>query len=325
MARLMDALLAHKFRHTPYANAIEALPNAEVLDVSNVAHFYFEVSEKIKWSMVDFPTLAPPFETFFMEFNGPRKLNLSGKFKEAPPYVRQTEMGCLFLVEDALHLPQDTATERLRMRDTMVNRFGLRWTYTCVPFLRSNGRIAEPVASWGFLVKADGSVIVREDGEAEFNTAIDKEMAARVAAHNGLTLTEVAETYRDLSCFVLDPCLLAISLMHCKNVTLEPHEPPPAVDKAHQRRQGRPLVRYHTLMIEPMKRVLRSEGQMEKTGLKNALHICRAHFKDFREGGGLFGRHKGLYFWASQVRGSLEAGVVDKDYAVNAPAGTEAP
>ena len=36
-----------------------------------------------------------------------------------------------------------------------------------------------------------------------------------------------------------------------------------------------PLSRYYTLNIEPMKKVLREEGQVESHGLKHALSVCR--------------------------------------------------
>ena len=72
-----------------------------------------------------------------------------------------------------------------------------------------------------------------------------------------------------------------------------------------------------------MKKVLREEGKSEETGLKHALHICRGHFKDYRDGKGLFGRYKDIYWWESQVRGNGEHGVVLKDYNVNEPSESE--
>ena len=46
------------------------------------------------------------------------------------------------------------------------------------------------------------------------------------------------------------------------------------------------------------------------------MHICRGHFKDFREGTGLFGKLKGMYWWNQQLRGAPEFGVCDKDYQI---------
>lgn len=113
-------------------------------------------------------------------------------------------------------------------------------------------------------------------------------------------------------------CLLAVSFMNCKNVSLVIHEPPPKLSRAHQKRHGKPLVRFHTLDIQPMREILRTEGRAEEVGLKRSLHLCRGHFKDYREGG-LFGKHHGLYWWEPHVRGSLSEGIVAKDYRVLAP------
>jgi hypothetical protein len=43
------------------------------------------------------------------------------------------------------------------------------------------------------------------------------------------------------------------------------------------------------------------------------LHFVRGHLKDYSVTG-LFGWHKGIYWWDSQVRGEARMGVVDKDY-----------
>lgn len=78
---------------------------------------------------------------------------------------------------------------------------------------------------------------------------------------------------------------------------------------------------YYVLNIDPMKEILRTEGRSQTTGLKNALHICRGHFADYRDGRGLFRKHKGV-FWVSQhTRGSVTEGVVLKNHAVQAPHG----
>lgn len=113
--------------------------------------------------------------------------------------------------------------------------------------------------------------------------------------------------------------IFALSLTSCRNVSASEHRPPPALSKRHAERHGRPLCRYYTLDIEPMRKVLKTEGRMDEVGLARALHLCRGHFKDYREGGGLFGRNKGLYWWDANVRGTIKAGVVAKDYAIKPP------
>ena len=65
-----------------------------------------------------------------------------------------------------------------------------------------------------------------------------------------------------------------------------------------------------------MKKVLKTEGGIDEVGLQRALHICRGHFKDYRDGKGLFGKHKGLYWWDSTVKGNANNGEIKKDYAL---------
>lgn len=125
---------------------------------------------------------------------------------------------------------------------------------------------------------------------------------------------EVTNTHV-MSC--VGPMLMAISFMHCKNV--ERQEPPvETLPKAKwHRRMKVPKLKFYTLQVEPMKKVLRTEGELETNGLKKALHICRGHFATYTDANPLFGRVTGTFWKPSHVRGALEHGAVVKDYAVS--------
>lgn len=170
--------------------------------------------------------------------------------------------------------------------------------------------------------------IISDEGNGEFHYYSNKYWILRVA-DDGSPL-DLAEQLTDqeitffnwghiLGWNPIGPMLLAIAFMNCKNVKLIPHDPSLNVHRHKIKTHHKPRVRYHTLEISPMKEILRKEGDIEHNGLKMALHICRGHFKDYRAHG-LFGRNKGLYWWDSHVRGSLNEGVVIKDYKVNEPA-----
>ena len=108
--------------------------------------------------------------------------------------------------------------------------------------------------------------------------------------------------------------------MNCKNVTVQPHDPDPAINRERRKAQLKPFVRYHTINIDPMKQVLRTEGGVESNGLKKALHICRGHFATYTTS--LMGRtlDKPVTVWKpAHVRGSAKHGVVVSDYSVKAP------
>lgn len=116
---------------------------------------------------------------------------------------------------------------------------------------------------------------------------------------------------------LLLPYCLGVSFAHCRNVELADLPVPEAVSKKRRKRGKRSTV-FKTLEIRPMKAVLRDADANPETGLKQRLHICRGHFKDYRNGRGLFGKYRGVFWWDMHVRGDKSAGRVEKDYAVSA-------
>lgn len=72
--RLIDRLLAAENIGMPELQS--ALRHAQKIVVDNVAHFFFEVSDKEHWDRIDdFPNVAPPFECFWMEARAPKMIN----------------------------------------------------------------------------------------------------------------------------------------------------------------------------------------------------------------------------------------------------------
>lgn len=114
----------------------------------------------------------------------------------------------------------------------------------------------------------------------------------------------------------LAPYFMAISFAHCKNVRVSNHATAPKV-AAKRQKAGKPVgVTYKTLVIDPMKEVLRTEGGIEKNGAKKALHICRGHFATYTADKPLFGRVTGTFWKPMHVRGNKARGEVKKDYRV---------
>ena len=117
--------------------------------------------------------------------------------------------------------------------------------------------------------------------------------------------------------FSLHPTLLTLSFMHCKNVESREVERPTIVGKKGRARRRRPPKPYYLLDIDPMRAVLRHEGQIETVGLERALHICRGHFATYNEERPLFGKLAGTYWRAQHVRGRAENRTVEKGYNVH--------
>lgn len=112
--------------------------------------------------------------------------------------------------------------------------------------------------------------------------------------------------------------LFAMTLANCKNVNLETVREIVVPNIRHLKKSIKkkdPCIKEYVLNISPMKKVLKNEGRIVENGTGKALHLCRGHFKDYREHG-LFGKEKGVYWWDAHVRGKTENGVVEKDYRV---------
>lgn len=117
--------------------------------------------------------------------------------------------------------------------------------------------------------------------------------------------------------------VLALNFLHCKNVTVVNNALPKPHSKHKVREQRGWHYTFKTLQIGPVTRLLATEGRSETVGVMQAMHICRGHFKTYTADAPLMGKHQGTYWWSDQVRGSANAGIVDKDYELKAPVSKE--
>lgn len=114
--------------------------------------------------------------------------------------------------------------------------------------------------------------------------------------------------------------MLTVSFMHCKGVVVEPRERNAALNRARRRASLKPFMRYHTIRIDPVREILKTEGGIEVDGLGKALHICRGHFANYEST--FMGRKldKPMMVWRPMhVRGNAKNGMVVSDYKVNPP------
>lgn len=271
--------------------AKEFLDQSEIFNIDNVAKYLIETSSQENWDLsVDFPNIAPPFDNFFMEYTIPPKINNEGTVTDHP--LAGTQVGLLFISNS----------------EKPPSLSPLRWVYNVSIFHKNKQFFVQlPFVAIGF---------VDNSGKAlSYSKEFNKYTIIQYASNEDAKIFNVNHVVDIFQGYAF-PAFLAISFLHCKNVTIINNQP---IHGKRDRHKKRSLVTYKTLEIEPMKQILRTEGRSEETGLKLALHICRGHFKDYREGRGLFGRYKDIYWWDSQVRGNLSEGIVDKDYQINAP------
>lgn len=280
MSRLYDRVMQNA------SEAIkEQVKDSVVIKIDNVFEYMWSMAFKnpSKGWKVEFPNLAPPFPKIFME----SKVPLIAINEPAYTDVGIVSLGWLIRSEK------------------LANGWFLEASVLC-----ENDTGIHPFIANHFLLIGDDGVALKNGWKAsqfvEMNDAmwdkfINQEHSTEVKTHYAF------------------PYCLALCFMNCKNVTTTEHMPAPKVQHKRLINHKPSLAKYYTLEIDPMKKVLKSEGRVDEVGLQRALHICRGHFKDYSNGKGLFGKYKGLYWWDDTVRGSAEAGQIVKDYSINSP------
>jgi hypothetical protein len=265
------------------AAQFDGLVGLPLIIADNVAHYWYADAkdDAAIWDLrKDFPNLAPPFPDFWIEFVAPKEQKVVMIF------------GCRF---------------RSEKKDK-------HWDTEIEVYVRLGK--AEPMksdAKWYIKIGDDGKLLDVDNGRGNPVTGQKRSVI------NVLCMEDYYEMSQNLKVLGILPSLFAISLLHCKNVELKTQIPPAPLSKKYEKKHGFPLVRYKILEIEPMKRILRTEGQSGTLGLKHALHICRGHFKTFGSDKRLFGKYEGTYWWESHVRGNPAQGIVVKDYSINPP------
>lgn len=163
-----------------------------------------------------------------------------------------------------------------------------------------------------FNILGEGTVVYTEKGKYVH----DKRNQFILYGRDNEEWSEVlSNTMHDLLCECDAVLTLALNFLHCRNVEII-ENPLRAIEIKARKAENRDYFeKYYTLKIDPIKKILNTEGQAETMGLKYALHICRGHFKTY-EGKGLFGKYPGTYFWPAHVRGDETVGKINKDYSI---------
>jgi hypothetical protein len=278
------------------------------VDITPAARWFYSESDREHWDVrEDFPVVVPPWGRCWLEYVSPRQVR-SGDATITLP-AKELRVGAALssgiVPEDKRDkwkefepLYEFLDEERTVIRERQMEAAAalgceLTWVVIAKLFFGSDHELRQGPAI-SFYLDQRGQVMPEFAGLVAYNVA----EASLVPGH-------------------LFPFLFALSLMHCKNVAVEPIEVPAKVTRARAKRQL-PPVRYHTIVIEPMRRRTLAEPGPRGSDAKRAMHIVRGHFKDYREAG-LFGRYHGIYWWDMAVRGDVEAGRVVQQFRVRPP------
>lgn len=296
------------------------------IDITNAAQWFFEESEQDIWHLEnDFPCAVSPWPFAWYEFSCrgiTERISGDGLSKLAD------SIGCHVITMELNTERDDVLGADPAMM--MIKSYGRK--IEVENSIRRRERMVE-LSERG--VKPRWMGIVRAFFERR-KRLIPAMMAVLYYDENGRALTESllvfplmytkgvldtlddedVEQLKDGCVMLLWPFAFAISLAHCKNTSLV--DLPPLPKKRKRRKSdsyGR--VTYKTLIINSLRKQVRSSSDSDGgEQIKQALHIVRGHFKDFRDGPGLFGKFKDVYWWDMHTRGDVKHGRVEKDYKV---------
>lgn len=319
---------------------------APKFDISNVLDYWYRMENRPGISSM--PCIAPPFEWFWMEGGIPKWHMNADTVEDYRPGLRVrvgTYWGGIDMdiaratVEELANIDferRDAAQNALDVVDKLRQGMGvwapLGWQPPEVKWVlhgesyywRSDEPEAiGPMLEVSILLDHDGvplavpeaNRIVREESGFE----IDR-LPLAIYTRNlyGGSVSERLVTDS------LIPPMFAVSLLHCRNVSIKDRVQ--IIDKrrtsgkrrrtALARPGQRAKIRYHILDV-PVGRPPIHVKASESDSITNpvAFHMVRGHYKDYRHGAGLgrSGTH-GIWWWDAHVRGSRDAGIVLKDY-----------
>ena len=252
-------------------------PNLTVLLLDNVADYYFGNDQEY-WSFAtDFPNMAPPYQVFWAEYRLPAKIH-SAEVGDTPVGLTHGRVGILVVALKVSDIEEASADERLANAE---------WVVTCEIFIDYGFRRDEIQGPHGTVLLA-----INKEGGIEGNPW----MRTYCREHDKDKVTSLITW--------IHPVMLGVSFLHCHNVTVEEQRMPKPLAKKFRAKHNVEPTRFKTLVIEPLKAILRTEGRSGEVGLPKALHICRGHFRDYREGRGLFGKYHALVWTPMTVRGT---------------------
>lgn len=259
------------------------------------AELYWVHNPKEMWDVCgDITGCAPPFPAFYLEFAMP-EISVSEQFGTVPHPMAGMAVGVL-VAATTNHADRHSFSEDAA---TPVCHF-YQFTY----YLSAPGKLLDTrcMGQHEVAMTADWSVCRSKSNGGPLRSWVNGA---------GIPREKMANVESTAVTMMLNPTLLALQLLNCKNTSLVLDTP--AAARRRRVFPGAPTVRYHVLVVAPLRR-RRSNNAADTNGHPKALHVCRGHFVDYRSGAGLFGKYHGLFYVGPHLRGNSARGVVIKDY-----------
>lgn len=305
-----------KFYDDTYEKFISAIKKSELVLINNVAQYYYAGTDQEEWRLEEhYPNLAPPWDSFFVEYKQPTKIisNVNGEIYN--PFVGM-HAGILFQaidIQEAFKRANGNSEYymgllNLRLNSNHPDKDLYKWLLIGTLFLWDGQHdVIGPMLMQNIMISNDGKFLPMTK---------DKQVIMGIFWKFCYDVNKIGLNFLSS---LLNPGYLAISFLHCKNVLIKSSDQSDKVLRKYEKKYAIPKTVYKILEIEPIKQILKRDGNIETNGIKKALHICRGHFNDYTKGRGLFGKHKGIFWIPQHFRGSKEIGTIEKKYMVNRP------
>jgi hypothetical protein len=324
MARsLFEVIRDHP--RTPIS-VLNVMRKAQVINADNISHYYYIDNDRERWSLTDhFPNIVPPFPVTWVEWKHPHKI-VSEVYGEIElPIQSGIREG---LLVDRYDLQDDlTNTPAQHIKEAFEEEVGdkgppLRWICSGVPFryfdedLEIQGEIPFYMM-WFWGIQENGLIwFSKEHGEKPMLGArfIPEGMTKMTPEFANVLITSDGALDRH----TVDIAFLTFSFMHCKNVVRE-EIGPGTRNYVKRNRHNVPRIKQTVLKVVPMKeytRHIRATGNIQYyTGGRVPVHIRRGHFRDYTKKG-LFGKHKGIFWFDMTTVGVSKDGKIEKTYVI---------
>ena len=329
MGRLIDDILADGFFHGKTECKWPDSFMPEIFLIQNVADYFYDQCPTLKgnepgesykvvssrWTLGDFPNLAPPFPAYWMEYELRRDWPCAGT-------VRRVGVMC-----EGQPVPLDS---RALLTGTPIRKIGVDYLKDSVEvttdtvWMTSYALYVETTRGKALEVER---VFLPLNRLGEITVTVESPLPVLLVQCPTDRVPNDSEYLADVAKLWIYPAWLATSFLHCHNVAITETAPHPKLARKYQKRTGRSPVSFKTLEIHATRKMLtRSGANGTETGLKKALHICRGSFGHYGSAyvnddgspkGKLFGKVEGMFWRPASLKGNSSEGAVVKDYAVS--------
>jgi len=310
--RLIDKAIDQFKKSVEMYNYFYGLPEATVILADNLVDYAKRIRkddqsiEKYR-AQIESARVVPPFHNLFIEWR-----------IEVNNHPGITRLGChIFSYQN----PKTEAADFLEHAKLNIEKSGYeswkssidrddRWFNKAVVHMENHGKVT-PLVEFDFGLDDNGMLIPE--------THIDRFYWNKKAFNDetrGKSTITVGQFLDSFDIDMIEVVFATLCFMNTNNTILEerPSVIPEKLQKKRIKRGKHGGVKFHILKVAPMIRTTGPDGKTITRRGPVSEHICRGHWRDYTKGNGLFGKHKGLYWFKESVRGDRDQGQVMKDY-----------